>query len=277
MNDSTLTIIEQRTVIFYDDEITAVLIEVEGRQSIYVPVRPICDFLGVSWQGQNRRIKGDEVLSGMSMSVNITLTDIEPSSRRPKTSRMLCLPLEFINGFLFGINPKRVKPEVKENLIRYQMECYRVLADAFLQQGTAVSNTEASLIQVREMGLAIARMAEEQIEFDRRLNKTETRLDQAAIIVGDVRKRLTAVEQKLTNNTAVTDEQASQISQAVKSIAMLLEQQSGRNEFQGVYGELYRRFGITSYKLLPAEKFANAMQFLTEWYINLTDDEDVPF
>jgi len=133
------------------------------------------------------------------------------------------------------------------------------------------------LIQVREMALAIARLADEQIEFDRRLVSTETRLDKAAVVVGDMQKRLTAVEQKLTPGTAVTDEQAMQISQAVKAIAMEMEKRSGRNEFQGVYGELYRRFGITSYKLLPAEKFADAMQFLTEWFVNLTGSEDVPF
>ncbi|NHZ71982.1 MAG: hypothetical protein GWP17_02725 [Aquificales bacterium] len=220
------------------------------------------------------------------MSVNVTLTDIKTSSRRPKTSRMLCLPLEYVNGFLFGINPKRVKPEVKENLLRYQRECYRILADAFLTHSpktsgsgkakTAVTATEASLLQVREMGMAIVRMAEEQIEFERRLNTTETRLDKAAIVIGDVRKRLTAVEQRLPPGDAITDAQTSQISQAVKVVAFKLEEQSGRKEFGGVYGRLYEMFSITSYKLLPIEKFADAMQFLTEWYVNLTGD-DAPF
>jgi hypothetical protein len=192
---------------------------------------------------------------------------------------MLCLPLDFLNGWLFGINADRVKPEVRDQVLRYQRECYRVLATAFVStaQETAVSPAESSLIQVREMALAIARLADEQIEFDRRLVSTETRLDKAASVVGDMQKRLTAVEQKLTPGTAVTDEQAMQISQAVKAIAMEMEKRSGRNEFQGVYGELYRRFGITSYKLLPAEKFADAMQFLTERYVNLTGSEDVPF
>ena len=277
MSDSALIPIEQRTVLFYDDEITTVLVEFEGRETIYVPVRPLCDFLGVNWDGQRQRLRRDLVLSEVAMSAVITTADIEPESRRPRTSTMLCLPLDFVNGFLFGISVSRVKDEVREQLIRYQRECYRVLADAFLQQETAVSSSEASLMQVREMGLAIARLAEEQIEFDRRLVSTETRLDTAAAVVGDVQKRLTAVEQKLASDTAVTDEQAMQISQAVKAIALAVGKQSGKNEFQGVYGELYRRFGITSYKLLPAAKFAEAMAFLTEWYVNLTGSEDIPF
>jgi hypothetical protein len=126
---------EQRQVLFYDDEVTAVRMT-DG--SVYVPIRPLCDYVGVSWQGQHRRITDDLVMSEAAMSVNLTLTDIEPGSRRPRTSEMLCLPLEYLNGWLFGINPKRVKDEVRERLIRYQRECYKVLAAAF--QGTPVSS-----------------------------------------------------------------------------------------------------------------------------------------
>jgi hypothetical protein len=110
---------EQRQVLFYDDEVTAVRMT-DG--SVYVPIRPLCDYVGVSWQGQHRRITDDLVKSEAAMSVNLTLTDIEPGSRRPRTSEMLCLP----------------KDEVRERLIRYQRECYKVLAAAF--QGTPVSS-----------------------------------------------------------------------------------------------------------------------------------------
>ena len=62
-----------------------------------------------------------------------------------------------------------------------------------------------------------------------------------------------------------------QISQAVKTIAMVLSKQSGSNQYGSVYGELYRKFGITSYKLLPANRFEEAMKFLTNWHGELTD------
>ena len=63
-----------------------------------------------------------------------------------------------------------------------------------------------------------------------------------------------------------------QISQAVKAVAIVLGKQTKRNEFGAVYGELYRRFEITSYKRLPAARFDEAMGFLTEWHISLTGD-----
>ena len=175
---------------------------------------------------------------------------------------------------MFRINAGRVKPEVKANLIRYQRECYRVLVDAFSARsvGTAVSPS-ASLLQVREMGLAIARMAEEQIEFEARLTKTESRLDKAAVVFGDLTKRITTLEERIAPGDPVTMEQASQISQAVKVIAIKLGERSGRNEFGGVYGRLYEKFGITSYKQLPADKFVAALAFLKEWYVSLTEDD----
>ena len=59
----------------------------------------------------------------------------------------------------------------------------------------------------------------------------------------------------------------------MKAVAIKMAQKSGRNEFGGVYGELYRKFGITSYKMLPAGRFEEAMEFLNEWYGSLTGDE----
>ena len=48
----------------------------------------------------------------------------------------------------------------------------------------------------------------------------------------------------------VTEDQASQISQAVKTVALKLGKKSGRNEYGAVYGELYRKFGVPGYKQL---------------------------
>jgi len=83
--------------------------------------------------------------------------------------------------------------------------------------------------------------------------------------------RLVALEATLAApDRLVTQEQASQISQAVKAVALELGKKSGRNEFGAIYGELYRKFGITGYKMLPARRFEEAMRFLTEWHESLT-------
>jgi hypothetical protein len=159
---------------------------------------------------------------------------------------------------------------IKERVIRYQRECYRVLADAF-QSASIVASAPSTLVQVREMGLAIVRMAEEQMVFDQRLGAAEEKL----IVVDELAERVTAVEEKLAPSAYVTQEQASQISQAVKAVALAQGKKSGRNEFGATYGEVYRKFGITSYKQMPAHQFDQAMKFLTEWHQNIVTD--IPF
>jgi len=59
-------------------------------------------------------------------------------------------------------------------------------------------------------------------------------------------------------------------------VAIALGKQTKRNEFGGVYGELYRKFDVTGYKLVPAAKFEAVMAWLNEWYQSLTN-QDLPF
>ena len=47
------------------------------------------------------------------------------------------------------------------------------------------------------------------------------------------------------------------------------------NEYGAVYGELYRKFGVTGYKQLPATKFHQAMNWLNEWRENI--EGELPF
>lgn len=264
MSEQALTPIEQKQVMFYEDEVTAVRMA-DG--SVYVPIRPLCDYLGIDWSGQLQRLNRDPILSEVLMSVGITPTDIEEGSRRPRTSEMVCLPLDYLNGWLFGVSANRVKEEIRPRVLRYQRECYRVLANAF-QDMAIIQSAPSALIQVYEMGLAIAAMAKEQMVFDQRLGAAEEKL----VVVDELVERVKAVEEKLSPAAYVTQEQASQISQAVKAVALALGKKTGRNEFGSIYGEVYRKFGITSYKQLPARRFDTAMKFLTEWHQNIVTD-----
>lgn len=248
--DKALIPTEQRAVDFYGDELIAVLINREP----YVPVRPICDYLGVSWAGQRERMLRDAVLSEVVSTVRVTRTEGE----REVSRELLCLPLKYLNGWLFGINANRVKPELKEKLTQYQRECYDILAQAF--QPPIPTPSSSSLTAIREMALAIAQMAEQQMIHEQRLSIAEARLDKAAQVVGDIGKRLRSVESRIRLDNYITDEQAAEISLQVKALANLLE-----GHYQTVFSELYRRFGVASYKLLRIEQYLAVLEFLDEW------------
>ena len=74
MTNAALVPIEQKEVVFYEDMITAVQVRVEQGIQVYVSIRQMCDLLGVTYQGQIRRISDDPVLSKQVKGVNITFT-----------------------------------------------------------------------------------------------------------------------------------------------------------------------------------------------------------
>lgn len=272
MSESSLVPIEQKTVMFYEDEITVVVIQADGDYVVYVPLRPICDYLGLDWSAQRRRINRDPILAKVTKGVAVTATP-----ERGGTQEMVCMPLDFLNGWLFGVNATRVNPNLRERLLTYQAECYRVLSRHFTTPTPGVSSTSATLAHVEAMGLAIATMAREQMEIEARLGKAEIVAQAAAVSVVDLQRRMEGVEEKLSPpDHAVTDAQASQISQAVQAVGLAYGKQTGRIEFGAVYGELYRKYGVTSYKLVPAAKFNAVMEWLSDWYQALTN-EDLPF
>jgi len=271
--DNAVVPVEQKTVAFYDDEIVAIRAK-DGR--VYIPIRPICVMLDVDFDAQRRRINRDPVLADEVMSVVVTTTDIDPKSRRPHSSDMLALPLDYLSGFLFGINASRVKENVRDRLIRYQRECYKVLNEAF-QEGRLTADpsfselleSESPAAQAYQMARAMMELARNQLLLEARLETHDMRLDAYD-------RRLEEVEATLGDTSRqVSPDQASQISQAVKTVAMKLSRASGRNEYGGVYGELYRRFGITSYKQLPAARFEESLKWLNEWREGI--EGDTPF
>ena len=262
-DEKALVPIEQKIVEFYEDEITAARL---ANGEVFVPIRPICDNLGVTLAGQRERINRDPVLSEEVTSVSVTLTQ--------QAREMICLPLKFIPGWLFGINANRVKPEIRERLIIYQRECYDALAEAF-QEGRLTADPSFSELLASDSPAAHAyQMAKAMMELARNQMLLEARLEAHDVRLHDYERRLEGVEITLGDaRRQVTPDQASQISQAVKTVAMKLSKASGRNEYGGVYGELYRKFGITSYKQLPASRFDEAMKWLNEWRENIEGDD----
>ncbi|AOF54422.1 ATPase [Rodentibacter caecimuris] len=87
----------------------------------YVPMKQIAENIGLDWKAQHSRIKRNEVLSEGMVIMTI------PSNGGGQEA--VCLPLHYLNGWLFGVKPSKVKPEIKAKLIEYQKECYEVLWD----------------------------------------------------------------------------------------------------------------------------------------------------
>jgi hypothetical protein len=109
---------------FYGNSIVAVL--KEGVP--YVAMKPICENIGLQWEAQLKRIKRNPVLETCMSIMDMQMPGDD--QRR----ELAFLPLDMLNGWLFGVDVNRVKPELKDKLVRYQKECYTVLFKHFFKQ-----------------------------------------------------------------------------------------------------------------------------------------------
>jgi len=214
MSSNPLVPVEQKQVLFYEDEITAVLVQDGPKQEICSPYTP--DGRGGSLQNT------------------------------------LCLPLKFLPGWLLGVSASRVKEDLHQRIIRYQRECYDVLWEAFGDGHLSASGDDSfddllrggsEAVEAYKMLQAMIKLARNQIVNEARLESYGRRLD-------NYEKRLDNIEATLGDpGQFITPDQASQSSQAVKAVALELGKRSKKNEYGAVYGQMYRKFGIIYHRL----------------------------
>lgn len=262
--EKSLAVVEQKEVEFYGDALVAVRIK---DTHIYVAIGQMCDALGLDRASQVRRIRNDEVLSeGYQGSVKLTYPD-------GGTQASGVLRVDLIPLWLTGIRLKAVRDEIRPKLSRFKKEAAKVLWEAF-QEGRLTTtdpdfeqllkSADSEIVQAYQIAQAVVKLARNQILLQGQVATNTQRIEELEATLGDPGRH-------------ITPDQASQISQAVKAVAIVYGKQTGRNEFGGVYGELYRKFGITGYKMLPAKKFDTAMGWLADWYSRVTGSDEIPF
>ena len=255
--NNNLIVVEQKEVAFYDDELSSVRAD-DGQ--IYVSVRHMCNALGIQRpQRQTDRIKRDEVLSDGLQRVPIMGTRGRQQS--------YVLRVDLVPLWLTGIEVSRVDETAQKKIIQYKREAAKVLWEAF-QEGRLTADPtfddllagDSAAAQAFRMAQAVMSLARSQLLIESRVTAVEGRLEEIATQLADPGRK-------------VTPSQATNISQAVKAVAMALSKASGRNEYGGVYGELYRRYEVPSYRELPASKYDDVMAWLNEWLQSITGDQ----
>lgn len=101
---------------FYED--TVVL--VGQNDAPYVAMKPVVENMGLYWTGQHAKLV--EKFASVIQIICTTGAD-------GKQYEMICLPLRKLPAWLYSINPNKVKPELRDKIIRYQEECDDALWD----------------------------------------------------------------------------------------------------------------------------------------------------
>ena len=123
--------------------------EVSENGQIYIPVKPICDAIGVAYERQFSKLKEHEILySTITLRVMVAADG--------KAREMVCLPLEYVYGWIFTINAKNVSEKAHDTILQYQRECYETLYRHFAGSlRSRVEENEAEIAALKAVNDAI--------------------------------------------------------------------------------------------------------------------------
>ncbi len=167
-NPTDLVSIGEVTIPFYEDTL---IVQLGEDGEIYVALRPIVEALGLDWSGQLQRIKRDPVLGSEAKTISVGITTTQNRKRGEGAKYYVCLPKQYISGFLFGINANRVRKELKESVIKWQREAHLFLDAAFT--GDAESAMEAMRQKYLRQGYDEAWIKQRQITIETRNQLTD--------------------------------------------------------------------------------------------------------
>jgi len=199
--------------------------------------------------------------------------------------------------WLSTVEVSRVQPELQDKLTVYRRWVIEWVFEAFQREtgiGQETATTPApdarddetlSLAHIRDMGLAIAAFAEQQIAFaaqqqaqdrclevlDEGQGQLSARLDRAAGVVGGLVRSVKALEQRLAPGNVLSEEQAAEVSDRVKTVAEALTARdvaagaAPRNWYGSIYRALYKRYNVAGYRLIRQEQFADLLSWLDDF------------
>lgn len=121
----------------------------------WINIRPVCEVVGLDRKRQQQKLQSDPTFGSKLIKVqtNGGMQDV------------FCIPLDKLNGWLFSINPNKVKPEVREKLIIYKNECFRALNDYFNKGAAFKPEVKAGLES------HIFQLERENVELKRLINR----------------------------------------------------------------------------------------------------------
>ena len=106
----------------------------------YTAMKPIIENMGLDWRSQAAKLRSNKERWGVAMFTTPTSSGEQ---------EMTCMPVRKLPAFLNTINPKKVRPELRERIELYQTESDDVLWEYWTNQ-QAMRDTPTGYLSVEE-------------------------------------------------------------------------------------------------------------------------------
>ena len=247
---------EQQTIVFYGKPIVVVRLP-DGRPGVVL--RYLCENLQIATTGQVARIKRTEVIADDLMYTQVQ-TDGGPQI-------MPTLVLRAVPFWLAGIDPKRVREEIRPEILRYQREVVDVLYA--WAQSPKVAAPPATLVPAEQIikpvppaddaGLEVWREYHRQMvawidwryDIETWRGSVESRLEG----LEEVTNLIPEILERLGPPTLTPDHQ-----RAVQTYVQQVHELSGK-PYGTVYESLKAAFGVARYADIPDQDWPCVVQW----------------
>ncbi len=252
---------------FEGDRLIAVRLEGEG---LAVPVREICQALGLDIDTQSTRLREHDVLAQGLRVVRVRYGE--------RLRSLVAILHKYIPFWLATISPHQVREAVRPKLVRYQIELVDLLAAIYGGdvQATLAAPGDTRLLALQQQltdAVQEVRLARDALlaahqhvlqdiaAQEARLTNIEGLLDaQFTTIEGQV----TAIQQQLAEHTTITGPQQETIKRGVQRIAARYQRRTGQDIYSRLFSQFCLDLGTPRYDALPAGRYQAALAWLAQ-------------
>lgn len=182
------------------------------------------------------------------------------------TQTAVSLPLELLPGWLFGVTASKVKPELRDKIIRYQRECFRVLWRAFQAEALAVMRPAVVTREVLESVLEAERTI-----YDQKLKKLkqeiDNKFDNAEIVLNFLMRDKDKSFQSQTGHL-ITFEQQKTIRAKIAELVLQIPPPAPPTEDERhwqILKPVFIRFGVPNLDKLTKDQYDLVIAYLDGW------------
>lgn len=272
-----MNIVHSVPFVFYGEVFNAYL---ASDRQWYLPVRAVCEALGLDFSGQHQRILRDEAITDRML--NLPIETVYRDSTR--IQEVACLNLRALPYWLGTVDGARVKEEHRKKVILYKREfaeaAWSVFRSDIVPPDVLAEMDSYATPQEQEYGALMDSAREVRKKLDLFSGRLETELARVDATVQDIDGRLGALEAQLVGKAIVNSAQAKQLDDMIALVALAEHEANPRKAkslcFAEVHNDFKSTFQVHIYSLLPADKMEQAINYLAGRWGRLKPGQPLP-